>query len=137
MCGALPFLNLFSNPFQTGHPDMALASRRIKQFDLDPAELEKQIQASLGNLSESDLAAQLTQSVRDITPGTIVVARVDSVDDRTGMVVMDIGGKSEGQIAIAEFGETMPSAGQTYEVFYEGLDENDTALISKKRADRL
>ncbi|MCK6446276.1 MAG: 30S ribosomal protein S1 [Planctomycetes bacterium] len=116
---------------------MALASRRIKQYDLDPAELERMVQASLGTVSEPDLKHQLESSVKDITPGTIVNARVDSVDDRTGMVVMDIGGKSEGQIAIAEFGETLPAAGQIFEVFYEGLDENDTALISKRRADRL
>jgi small subunit ribosomal protein S1 len=116
---------------------MALASRRIKQYDLDPAELDRMVQASLGNVSEPDLKRELEASVKDITPGTIVNARVDSVDDRTGMVVMDIGGKSEGQIAIAEFGETLPTAGQVFEVFYEGLDENDTALISKRRADRL
>src|SRR5687768_1399780 len=116
---------------------MALASRRIKQFDIDPAELERQIQASLGTLSDTDLHSALTSSVRDIKPGSIVQATVDSVDERTGMVVMDIGGKSEGSIALAEFGEVLPKTGETYEVFYDGLDEHDTALISKRRADRL
>jgi small subunit ribosomal protein S1 len=50
---------------------------------------------------------------------------------------MDIGGKSEGQIPLSEFGETLPKAGETYDVFYEGLDDNDTATLSKRRADRL
>ncbi|MCE9594946.1 MAG: 30S ribosomal protein S1 [Planctomycetes bacterium] len=95
------------------------------------------VTASLQGVSEPDLKHALESSVKDITPGTIVHARVDSVDDRTGMVVMDIGGKSEGQIPIAEFGESLPTTGQVFEVFYEGLDENDTALISKRRADRL
>jgi small subunit ribosomal protein S1 len=116
---------------------MALASRRIKQYELDPAELERQVQASLGSIAESDLNEALISSVKDIAAGSIVQATVDSVDDRTGMVVMDIGGKSEGAIALAEFGEAMPAPGDTFEVYYEGLDEHDTALISKRRADRL
>ncbi len=116
---------------------MALASRRIKQYELDPAELERQVQASLGSIDTEALDLALQSSVRDIASGSIVQATVDSVDDRTGMVVMDIGGKSEGAIALSEFGETMPKPGETFEVFYEGLDEHDTALISKRRADRL
>ncbi|HVS09095.1 MAG TPA: 30S ribosomal protein S1 [Planctomycetota bacterium] len=116
---------------------MALASRRIKQYELDPLELEKQVLASLGEISEADFAEALTSSVKDIGPGSIVQATVDSVDDRTGLVVMDVGGKSEGSIPLAEFGEVMPKPGETYEIFYEGLDENDTAQISKRRADRL
>src|SRR6187402_2576712 len=116
---------------------MALASRRIKQFELDPIELERMVQASLGAIAEADLDHALTSSVKDIQSGSIVQATVDSVDDRTGLVVMDIGGKSEGSIAVAEFGETLPKPGDVFEVYYEGLDEHDTALISKRRADRL
>jgi hypothetical protein len=37
---------------------MALASRRIKQFDLDPQELERQIQSSMGLLSVADLTSR-------------------------------------------------------------------------------
>jgi small subunit ribosomal protein S1 len=116
---------------------MALASRRIKQYDIDPAELDRQVAAAMGAVSDEQLSAQLHSSVKDIATGQIVKAVVDSVDDRTGMVVMDIGGKSEGSIPLAEFGETLPQKGETYEVFYDGLDENDTAVLSKKRADRL
>ncbi len=116
---------------------MALASRRIKQYDIDPAELDRQVAAAMGAVTDEQLSAQLHSSVKDIATGQIVKAVVDSVDDRTGMVVMDIGGKSEGSIPLAEFGETLPQKGETYEVFYDGLDENDTAVLSKKRADRL
>jgi len=116
---------------------MATASRRVKQFDLDPAVLDAQVNAAVGVISDAELADALNSSVRDIAPGQIVNAVVDSVDERTGMVVMDIGGKSEGSIAVAEFGDTLPVKGQTYEVFYDGLDEHDTAIISKRRADRL
>jgi small subunit ribosomal protein S1 len=116
---------------------MALASRRVKQFEMNPEELERMLQASMEGISEADLNEALTSSVKDISPGAIVTATVDSVDERTGMVVMDIGGKSEGAIALAEFGDTLPKPGDTLEVFYEGLDEHDTAQISKRRADRL
>ena len=116
---------------------MALASKRIQQFELDPEELERRVQAAFGGLTEAQLTDQLSQSVKVVKPGTIVQARVDSVDEVTGTVVMDVGGKSEGQIPIAEFGEKLPKAGETYEVFYEGLDENDTAMLSKRRADRM
>ncbi len=116
---------------------MALVSRRIKQFEIDPKELERQVQAALGHQGEQSLAAILVAPIKDVEPGAIVQARVDSVDDRTGMVIMDIGGKSEGSIAIAEFGETMPRPGDTFDVYYEGLDKDDNAQISKRRADRI
>ena len=116
---------------------MPLASNRIRQFELDPAELEKRIQQALGGLTDAALSDKVTESVRDLKPGTVVQAKVDWIDERTGMVVMDVGGKSEGQIPIAEFGEKLPSPGETFPVFYEGLDDNDTAMISKRRADRM
>ncbi len=116
---------------------MALVSRRIKQFEIDPDELDRQIQIALGSQGEQDLADILTAQVKDVEAGAIVQARVDSVDDRTGLVIMDIGGKSEGSIPIAEFGDTLPRAGDVFEVFYEGLDKDDNALISKRREDRI
>ncbi len=109
---------------------MALASKRIKQFEIDPEELERKMKAALGGISDSQLTERLSDSVKDNKPGTIVKARVDSVDERTGTVVMDIGGKSEGQIPLAEFGEVMPKPGEVFDVFYEGLDETDTASLS-------
>ena len=116
---------------------MALASRRIKQFEIDPEELEKKVAESLGGLSDDQYTDALITSVKDIKPGTIVSAKVDSVDDRTGQVILDIGGKAEGSISLSEFGEDLPQAGETFEVYYDGLDEFDTALLSKRRADRL
>ena len=116
---------------------MALASNRLKKYELDLDAIDAQVEAALGGLSDSELAEQLFNSVRDIATGTIVIATVDSVDERTGAVVMDIGGKSEGTIPLVEFGETLPNKGDKFEVYYDGLDENDTASISKRRADRL
>jgi small subunit ribosomal protein S1 len=117
---------------------MALASQRLKRFDLAPEELNKRLESALTGFTEDGFESALDTSVKDIKPGTIVIATVDSVDDKTKMVVMDIGGKSEGQVPIAEFGEEMPQKGQTFEVFYEGEDSyENTANLSKRRADRL
>jgi len=117
---------------------MAIASQRLKRFDLDPEELDKKLQVALGDFSEQAFDQVLDSSVKDIKPGTIVIATVDSVDDKTKMVVMDIGGKSEGQIPLAEFGDELPTKGQEFEVFYEGEDPyENTANLSKRRADRL
>ena len=115
---------------------MSLGTRRIKQFELDPAELDAQLANALGDLDEATYTEALSSSVKELQQDTIVDALVDSVDERTGQVVMDIGGKAEGHLSLSEFGETLPEKGQTYEVYYGGLNEDDTANISKRRADR-
>ena len=112
---------------------MALASRRVKQYELDPTELDQKIELALGGITEVELTEQLHRSVKDIRPGTIVQARVDSVDEHTSLVVMDIGGKSEGAISLSEFGDELPKKGDIFEVYYAGLDEHDTANLSKRR----
>ncbi len=116
---------------------MALSSARLKRYDLSEEELEQRLDNLLSGISETELDTQLTESVRDIRPGTIVIAVVDSVDERSKTVVMDIGGKAEGSVSISEFGETLPEKGQEFEVYYEGDDNHDnTAVLSKRRADR-
>jgi small subunit ribosomal protein S1 len=116
---------------------MSQATQRVKKYELDPAELDRRVEAALGGIDTAVLTEKLAAAIAPVTPGSIVRARVDSVDQRSGMVVLDIGGKSEGSIPIAEFGETLPVTGETYEVFYDGLGEDDTANLSKRRADRL
>ncbi len=129
------FFSVPSNLQRSPDP-MSLASRRIKQFELDSDSLDAEVAKLLGGLSENDYTESLAASVRDLEPETIVAARVDSVDERTGLVVMDIGGKAEGNISLNEFGETLPVAGESYDVYYAGLNDDDTANLSKKRADR-
>ena len=116
---------------------MSLASKRVKKYELDPEELDRRVEAALGGVDMVDLADRLTSSISDIKPGSIVNAKVDSVNQRTGFVVLDIGGKSEGSIPLSEFGEIPPTTGQVFEVLYDGLGEDDTAILSKRRADRL
>ena len=90
----------------------------------------------VGGIDEDEYTAALSVAIRSLEPDTIVQARVDSVDKHTGQVVLDIGGKAEGNIALSEFGETMPQDGEVFDVYYGGLNDDDTANLSKRRADR-
>ena len=117
---------------------MSIATNnRIKKYELDPEELDRRVQDALGGLVGTALTEKLTSAIAHIKAGSIVKAKVDSVDQRTGFVVLDIGGKSEGSIPLVEFGETLPKPGEVYDVYYDGQADDDTALLSKRRADRL
>jgi small subunit ribosomal protein S1 len=116
---------------------MSQASQRVKKYELDPKELDRRLEAAMTGFDPERLSEHLSVSVAPALPGTIVQARVDSVDQRTGLVMLDIGGKSEGAIPLSEFGDALPETGQTFEVFYDGLGDDDTAQLSKRRADRL
>ena len=116
---------------------MATASRRVRLYELDAEEIDRRLDASLQGISDADYEQALDANLTDVNPGQIVNAKVDTVDVRTGSVVMDIGGKSEGLVPVSEFGETLPEVGDVFEVYFEGLDDNDLAVISKRRADRL
>ncbi len=116
---------------------MSQASQRVKKYELDAQELDRRLEAAMAGFDPSKLSEHLATSVAPVVPGTIVRARVDSVDQRTGLVMLDIGGKSEGAIPLSEFGDTLPEPGQVFQVFYDGLGDDDTAQLSKRRADRL
>jgi small subunit ribosomal protein S1 len=117
---------------------MSLVSKKIRQFDLSTEELDRRLDTALCGMDPQHVLDSVANAIKDLTPGSIVKARVDSVDERAGIVVLDIGGKSEGQIPLSEWGsEPHPRAGDVFEVFYDGLDDSDVALLSKRRADRL
>jgi small subunit ribosomal protein S1 len=116
---------------------MSVSSRRVKQYELAPEELDRRISDALLGFDDPALTSQLEASVTDTEVGTIVKATVDSVDEDTGFVILDIGGKSEGSIPLSEFGQTLPKTGEVFDVYYDGLNEDDTANLSKRRADRL
>ncbi len=116
---------------------MSVSSRRVKQYELPPEELDRRITDALQGFDDPEFHARLEASVTDAAVGSIVKATVDSVDEDTGFVILDIGGKAEGSIPLSEFGQTLPKPGEVFEVFYDGLNDDDTANLSKRRADRL
>ncbi|MBI4512973.1 MAG: 30S ribosomal protein S1 [Gemmatimonadetes bacterium] len=73
------------------------------------------------------------ETLKDIQEGEIVRARVLRVAN--GAVVLDLGFKSEGQVALDEFSEP-PQPGDEVEVYLEHLeDQEGVVVVSKKKAD--
>jgi len=92
--------------------------------------------------AEEDFAALFEESLKreDIKEGEIVRGRVIQVNK--DHVVVDIGYKSEGQVALAEFmapdGTPLVKEGDSIEVYLESREnENGLCVLSKEKADRL
>ncbi|HET9513789.1 MAG TPA: 30S ribosomal protein S1 [Gemmatimonadales bacterium] len=86
--------------------------------------------------SESDYQDMLTMyegTLAAIAEGEIVKSKVLRVTDQA--VILDVGFKSEGSVALDEFKE-LPKEGDEVEVFLEHLEDQDGAVVlSKKKAD--
>jgi small subunit ribosomal protein S1 len=89
----------------------------------------------LGAEARAELLAQYEDSLRSLGEGEIVRGTVLSVDEKD--VLVDVGFKSEGIIALSEFPD--PSSikvGDTIEVFLEKMENQDgLVVLSKQRAD--
>ncbi|MEK6609534.1 MAG: S1 RNA-binding domain-containing protein, partial [Gemmatimonadota bacterium] len=74
-------------------------------------------------------------TLQHIEEGEIVMSRVLRVTDNA--VILDVGFKSEGAVAIEEFKDAKSlKEGDEVEVFLESLEDNEGAVIlSKKKAD--
>ena len=98
------------------------------------------VQGEGGKLSYEELAALYDDSMRNLTEGEIVNGRVIHVTD--SHVIVDIGFKSEGLIAIDEFrdrdGKVAVGVGDTVEVLLEQTEDQDGhILLSKQKAERM
>ena len=108
----------------------------VRKFDLPEEELVRRAGAAL-TFPEESLVKTLEDTVKDVATGAIVSARVIEVTPEGAVV--DFGGKAEGTVAAEEFRDgPAPAVGETFEILYEGMnDETNTAIVSKRRADRL
>jgi small subunit ribosomal protein S1 len=93
---------------------------------------------------ETDLSAdemlalinQYEETLTDIQEGQILQGTV--IEVRENEVLLNIGFKSEGVIALEEFGTTEIHEGDTFDVFLEKLENQDgLVVLSKERADFL
>ena len=50
---------------------MALASRRVRQYELDPEELARQVEASFADISAEELEVSLNESIVDVRPAKL------------------------------------------------------------------
>jgi small subunit ribosomal protein S1 len=104
---------------------------------------DKQGQALAGGQKEVDQAPEesmadwFTRGVSDIQEGEVVRGRV--VEVRDSEVLVDIGYKSEGTIAIEEFrGGALPRVGEEIEVYLESKEDNEGLIVlSKDKADKI
>ncbi len=109
----------------------------IKKYELPPEEVEKQVEAVVGDISDEELETLYAESVKNFELDTILPGRVvNIVNDE---VVIDVGYKSEGTVPLRDFDD--PSGvdiGDTLEVLLEAAeDEAGTIVLSKNKADRI
>ena len=104
---------------------------------------DKKAQALAGGHREVDQAPEesmadwFTRGVSDIQEGEVVRGHV--VEVRDSEVLVDIGYKSEGTIAIEEFRHgTVPKVGDDIEVYLESKEDNEGLIVlSKDKADKI
>ncbi len=100
--------------------------------------MEQTINAAAASADE-DFGALFEQSLKAVKPGEVVRGRVVLVS--RDYVTVDIGFKSEGQIAIHEFmdrgGNVEVQAGDEVEVYFDGTDsENGNIILSRAKAEQ-
>jgi small subunit ribosomal protein S1 len=108
----------------------------VKRHDLGEAEIDRMVEEILGPPGKA-LPPEYEDSIKSFDVDTILKGRiVGIVNDE---VVVDVGYKSEGIIAISEFEDpTAIDVGDIVEVLLESVeDEAGAVVLSKRRADRL
>ena len=107
----------------------------IKQFEIPQEKLQEELELAMADVPEEAMANQYEESIKEFEPEKIVPGRVISIANDN--VIVDIGCKSEGEVALAEF-DVPPVAGDRIEVYLETMeDEHGEIVLSKKKADRI
>ncbi len=103
-----------------------LPEPRIRLVNRDEEEEESEVQ---------QLVDMYVDSMRNLEEGEVLKGRILMVDDKD--VLVDIGFKSEGIIALQEFGDVEAvKVGEEIDVFLEKLEDQDgLVVLSKQRAD--
>jgi len=110
----------------------------VKQFAMDPEELDRLTGEALGVSDIGELDAAMSATVNDVTPNQIVKGKVLRVLE-DGTVVVDVRYKAEGRIPIDEFAD--PEAvvpGLEIETLVEDIEDSQGFIsLSKRKADRI
>ena len=109
-----------------------------KTFALDDAELDILVNEVMGGVTMESLDDTLSNTVARLTTNEIVKGKVIRVQS-DGMVVVDVGYKSEGRISIDEFDDADEVApGLEIETLIEEIvDVEGHIALSKRKADRI
>ncbi len=109
---------------------------KLKKFDIDPEELQRQVDEALGADGTAQLEKAAESSVGRFEPHTILRGKVVRVLEND--VVVDVGYKSEGLIPIQEFEN--PEAlkpGDEFDVLLLSIEDSEGFIVlSKREADR-
>ena len=107
----------------------------LKQFDLNPDELDTQL-GSVIDL-EGDIGSLYSESVQDFEVDKILKGKIVNVLNND--VIVDVGYKSEGVIPLDQFENPRAvEEGQEVEVLLESVeDEEGLIALSKRKADRI
>src|SRR4026207_2047451 len=92
----------------------------------------------VGDASEESMEYWFNRGVSDVEEGEVVRGRV--VEVRDSEVLVDIGYKREGTIAIEEFRHAgiLPKVGEEIEVYLESKEDNEGLIVlSKDKADKI
>jgi small subunit ribosomal protein S1 len=86
---------------------------------------------------DEELSAMYDETIANVREGEVVSGRVQAVD--RDEIIVDVGFKSEGAIAIGQFGEPLNiKVGDEIEVFLDAVEDQDGQLVlSKTKADFL
>ena len=108
-----------------------------KTSDASPPQSQSQSQSQSSGGNMENLMDMYEESFRRFQEGEVVTGKIISVDK--DFVSVDIGYKSEGQIAIREFqddaGEVAAEVGDTVEVMVEWWDDDEEVVVlSKEKA---
>ena len=115
---------------------MAIINRFVvKAVETDPELAEDQLTAE----QTEDFRSMYLESLRNVTEGEVVMGRVVSVDK--DVVLVDVGYKSEGVIALEEFrnksNEVTVQPGDEIEVYLEQMEDAEGRIVlSKQKVDR-
>jgi small subunit ribosomal protein S1 len=109
----------------------------LREFDVADDELQSEIAIALSEHNVPDLTGLFEQTGQVFEVGHIVSGRVVNVVGDN--VVVDIGYKSEGLVALNEWEDTTPpKPGDPIEVLLEGMeDEGGELVLSKRKAQRI
>jgi small subunit ribosomal protein S1 len=107
----------------------------VKRLSIAQDDLDKEVADAMGEIASDDMRQLYEDSTKEFEPDKIVQGKVINITN--DIVVIDVGYKSEGEVAISEF-ETPPSLGDVISVLLEAVeDESGTVVLSKKKADRI
>ena len=110
--------------------DIMVDYNLIEDINLDPAELNSLLSglSSVADVGGADL--------KNMSPGSILKGVVVGMSG--DFVIVDVGLKSEGQVAKSEFDEAGVAIGDQVEVLLEQMeDEEGSVVLSKRKADRI